>query len=78
MSDFLRKPGYEVFVSYRREGGGAEARLIQAALEKRGLRSFLDVTDLNKGYFDESLLKRVAETPNFLVVLSPNSLASMH
>lgn len=65
---------YEVFISYRRESGAAEARLIQLALERHGLRVFLDVTDLGRGYFDESLLAAIAAAPNFLVVLSPGGL----
>jgi hypothetical protein len=42
---------YDVFISYRRDKGGAEARLIRAALAERGLRVFLDVTDLSKRHF---------------------------
>ena len=62
---------YDVFVSYRRERGAAEARLIRAELVQHGLRVFLDVTDLSTGYFDDSLLECIANTPNFLLVLSP-------
>jgi formylglycine-generating enzyme required for sulfatase activity len=65
---------YHVFISYRRESGSAEARSIRSALQERKLRVFLDVTDLRKGYFDEALLRHIAESPNFIVVLSPNSL----
>ncbi len=65
---------YDVFICYRRESGAAEARLIREKLVQKNWRVFLDVTDLKKGYFDEALLTRIAETPNFMVVLSPNSL----
>jgi hypothetical protein len=65
---------YDVFISYRRDKGGAEARLIRAALAERGLRVFLDVTDLSKGHFDEALLRYVAATPSFIVILSPDAL----
>ena len=67
-------PRYDVFISYRRESGAAEALVIHQMLTERGLRVFLDVSDLTKGYFDETLLTCIAETPNFLVVLSPDSL----
>jgi hypothetical protein len=70
----MAERSYDVFISYRRESGAAEARLIRAALQERGLRVFLDVADLGKGYFDETLLKQIAETPNFVVVLSPDCL----
>jgi len=65
---------YDVFISYRREGGAAEARLLQSKLNERKIRTFLDVTELGRGYFDDALLKHIEQTPNFLVILSPNSL----
>jgi TIR domain len=65
---------YDVFISYRRDKGGAEARLIRAALAEHGLRVFLDVTDLSKGHFDEALLRYIAATPSFIVILSPDAL----
>jgi tetratricopeptide (TPR) repeat protein len=65
---------YDVFISYRRENGDGQARSIKNALEKRGLRAYLDVDDYKKQFFDRKLLERIAEAPNFIVVLSPNSL----
>jgi len=68
------KPRYDVFISYRRETGAAEARLLRSELTKRGVSVFLDVADLRKGFFDEALLRYIAETPSFLVVLTPHAL----
>ena len=65
---------YDVFISYRRQGGDAQALFIREKLLQRNVRVFLDVVDLKKGYFDEELLARIAEAPNFVVILSPNSL----
>src|ERR1700693_2284923 len=65
---------YDVFISYRRESGSAEARLIRGELQQRGLRGFLDVDDLRRGYFDEALLRCIAEAKNYIVILSPDSL----
>lgn len=65
---------YDVFISYRRDGGGAEARLIQAALQARNVHAFLDVTELGRGYFDDALLRNIEQTPNFVVILSPHAL----
>lgn len=67
---------YDVFISYRRANGAAEARLIRSALVDHGLRVFLDVTDLDKGLFDDALLRCIAVTPNFVVILSPHALDS--
>ena len=65
---------YDVFISYRRDGGAAEARLIQSALQSRNVRAFLDVTELGRGYFDDALLRSIEQTPNFVVILSPHAL----
>src|SRR2546430_5387573 len=37
---------FDVFLSYRRDGGDAQALFIREKLVQRGLRVFLDVTDL--------------------------------
>jgi hypothetical protein len=65
---------YDVFISYRRGKAAAEARLLRENLTKHGLNVFLDVTDLGRGYFDDSLLHRISDTPNFLLILSSRSL----
>jgi serine/threonine protein kinase len=67
---------FDVFISYRRRGGGAElARLIRSELQQRGRRVFLDVDDLRSGHFDETLLTHIERAPNFLLILTPDSLA---
>jgi len=68
------EPEYDVFICYRRGTGADIAGRIQEALYSRGRRAFLDTTDLHKGFFDQTLLTRIAETPSFLIVLSPNAL----
>jgi TIR domain-containing protein len=65
---------YDVFISYRRQGSAEVARSIQAKLYLSGKRAFLDVDDLKAGYFNQSLLETIAETPNFIVVLSSDCL----
>jgi len=74
----MRAPEYDIFISYRRADGAAEARLIAAALAQHGLRAFLDVTDLKRGHFDVTLLTKIGATPNFLVVLTPGALDRCH
>jgi formylglycine-generating enzyme required for sulfatase activity len=65
---------HDVFISYRREGGPETARVICEALRGRGLKVFLDVDDLGASHFDESLLREIEESPNFIVILSPGCL----
>src|SRR5450432_3151339 len=69
-----QKSQYDIFISYRREGGDATALFLREKLMQRGLRVFLDIIDLHKGYFDDALLGCIAEAPNFLVILSVGSL----
>jgi hypothetical protein len=65
---------YDVFISYRRAHGSESARLIRAELQHYGLRIFLDVDDLRPGNFEEEILQRIANTPNYIIILSPGSL----
>jgi hypothetical protein len=65
---------YDVFISYRRDSGAAEARLIRSALMEKGKQAFLDVTDLHSGYFDDALLGYITQAANFIVIFSPGAL----
>ena len=65
---------YDVFISYRRAHGSESARLIRAELQQFGLHIFLDVDDLHPGHFEEEILQRIANTPNYIVILSSGSL----
>jgi formylglycine-generating enzyme required for sulfatase activity len=68
-----QEPRYDVFISYRRGAADELALLLQTHLEKRGVAAFLD-RDLRRGVFDSTLLHRIAESPTFLIVLTPNAL----
>jgi hypothetical protein len=68
---------YDAFISYHRESGAAEARLIQSSLQARGVQCFLDVSDLTAAS-EAALLQQIAEIPNFIVVLPPSSLDRCH
>lgn len=64
---------YDIFFSYRREGGSDVARSLQQAL-KDEFRIFLDVDRMPSGHFDQALLRTIESSPNFVVFLSPGSL----
>lgn len=74
--DSLTQPraGYDVFISYRREGGADLAHLLRIALERRGHTVFLDVRELRAGPFDTALLRNIEAIPNFVVLLTPGCL----
>lgn len=62
------------FISYRREDGADVARLICSELGRRGLPTFLDVEGLRASHFDDQLLRRIDDNPNFIVILTPGAL----
>lgn len=65
---------YDVFISYRRDGGYEMARLIYEHLKSNGLSPFFDVEELRNGPFNTELYNVIEESENFLLVLPPNAL----
>jgi len=63
-------PRFDIFISYRRDGGGADARMMYDRLTKEGYSVSFDMDTLKNGNFNEELLRRVAECKNFIVLLS--------
>jgi len=70
-----RKKKYDVFLSYRREGGEAMAILLRDRLTEKGYKVFLDVESLNSGSFNTELLNIIEDSANFVTVLSKDALA---
>lgn len=64
----------DVFISYRREGGYAMARLLYECLRNIGVSVFLDLEELRSGQFNEKLYQEIEKCKNFVLVLPPNSL----
>ncbi|MCL2487821.1 MAG: toll/interleukin-1 receptor domain-containing protein [Oscillospiraceae bacterium] len=65
---------YDVFLSYRREGGEMMAIILHDRLTAKGYRVFLDIESLTNGKFNKKLLTVIEGCTDFIVVLSPNSL----
>ena len=65
---------YDVFISYRRDGGDVTAKYLRDALTERGYKVFLDVESLRNGPFNEALYEVIENTKDFLLVLPPNGL----
>lgn len=65
---------YDIFISYRREGGSEFARSVKSALENKGYSVFLDFDELKDGVFDERILKAIEQAPVFMFILSQHSL----
>ena len=65
---------YDVFISYRREGGFEMARLVYEHLKNVGLNPFLDLAELKSGPFNVELYHSIEESENFVLILPVNSL----
>lgn len=65
---------YDIFISYRREGGKEIARIIKAELEKMGFSVFLDFDELNDGHFEKYIIRAIDSSSVFMLILSPNAL----
>ena len=64
----------DIFISYRREGGYAMARLLYECFHNAGLSVFLDLEELRAGQFNEKLYEAIDKCENFILVLPPNGL----
>lgn len=66
---------YDIFISYRRDGGAQYARILQLMLIQRGYSVFLDYDELRDGNFNDKIRSAVIEAPVFMIVMSENALA---
>lgn len=65
---------YDVFISYRRDGGESTARILHDRLTAMGYSVFFDVESLRSGAFNTKLYSVIGECQDFVIVLSPNAL----
>jgi len=65
---------YNIFLSYRRDGGEAMAILLRDRLVGKGYRVFLDVEGLNSGTFNDKLFEVIDGCTDFVMVCSQGSL----
>ena len=65
---------YDIFISYRREGGADKARTLKECLEARKFRVFLDFDELKDGVFDRRIMDAIESAPIFIFLLTPHAL----
>ena len=65
---------YDVFISYRRDGGDILAMLLYNRLKDDGYNPFYDIETLRSGRFNEQLYDKIAECDDFICVLPPHAL----
>jgi len=65
---------YDIFLSYRRDGGETMAVLLHDRLVAKGYSVFLDIESLNSGSFNKKLLSVIEGCTDVVVVCSKGSL----
>lgn len=70
----MKKMKYDIFISYRREGGAQYARTVQLMLEKKGYRVFLDYDELKDEKFSPQIEAAIKNSTIFLILLSKGSM----
>lgn len=70
----MKQPKYDIFISYRRDGGAQYARILQLMLNQRGYKVFLDYDELTDGKFGEHIQEAIKDAQIFMLVLSKEAL----
>ena len=70
----MRKRKYDIFLSYRRDGGAETVKHLRDTLTERGYSVFLDVESLRAGAFNTELYRVIGECRDFLLILPPGGL----
>ena len=68
------KEKFDIFISYRREGGLELADSIYQRLINAGYSAFLDLEQLNSGKFNTKLIGVIEQCQDFILVLPPDAL----
>lgn len=71
---FKEEVKYDVFISYRHDGGQYLALLLYKHLKKKNIKVFWDKYCLRAGHFDEQLYKQIEQSRNLIVILSPHCI----
>ena len=65
---------YDIFISYRRDGGKETAKHLRDILVGKGYSVFFDTDSLRSGDFNLALLEVIENCKDFIIILSPNAL----
>ena len=60
---------FDIFISYRRDGGFEVAKHIKDLLERDGYSVSFDIDNLGQGNFNEILLDRISKCKDFILIL---------
>lgn len=65
---------FDIFISYRRNGGFEVAKQLFVLLKFDGYKVSFDIDTLRNGDFDSQLLNRIDECKDFILILNPGAL----
>jgi TolA-binding protein len=65
---------YDIFISYRRDGGFETASLVAEKLRNAGYSVFFDLESLRAGKFNEQLFRVIENCKDFVIVLPKDGL----
>ena len=71
----MKHQKYDIFISYRRDGGYETAQLLYDSLKQLGYRVSFDMETLRGGKFNEQLYSRIEQCSDVLAIMSKGSLA---
>ena len=66
-------PKYDIFISYRREGGYDTAKHLYDLLSRDGYKVSFDIDTLRNGDFDKSLLSRIDACKDFILIIDAHA-----
>ena len=64
---------YDIFISYRREGGYDTAKHLNDLLVRDGYKVSFDIDTLRNGNFDTQLLTRIEECKDFILIVDAHA-----
>ncbi len=64
---------YDIFISYRRDGGFETAKHLNDLLVRDGYTVSFDVDTLREGNFDQALLNRIEQCTDFILIVDKNA-----
>lgn len=68
---------YDIFISYRHDGGQYLALLLFEHLKAKGMKVFLDVDSMKVGHFDEQIYDVIESCKYLLFVVSPGCIKKL-
>jgi hypothetical protein len=70
----IKQKYYDIFISYRRDGGFETASLITEKLRNAGYSVFFDLESLRSGKFNEQLFQVIESCRDFILILPKDGL----